>query len=175
MTGAAPGAARSLPAPCSHTPLWPTWHYAGRMQPERRRRPAGERVEQARRAVALRRRGATSAMIASDLGVPLRTAKRRVAEGYQLEQGDGDAPDTLRREVEDRLDQAMRRVQRRLAEPGLPQAQEQRWTRLLLAIEAQRARLLGLNLPSVVVVRSEVAERAAGGVDDDGDDGAGQV
>ena len=124
--------------------------------PKPRRRASNiERADQARNAASLRRSGMTCAMIADELGLTLSVAKRRIAAGYQHELGDGATAETLRSEVEDRLDQALRRIQRRLDDPEITARDEARWIRLMLQVEQTRIRLLGLNIPPLVVIRSE--------------------
>ncbi|MFC7430668.1 hypothetical protein [Agrococcus sp. GCM10030264] len=102
-----------------------------------------ERVEQALRAVVMRREGYSYADIASRLGISTIEAQEvaRVAYAQLGEQ----TADELRVEVEDRLDEVIRKATRDLM---LATSQTERTAlyRVLLTAEAQRARLLGLNL-----------------------------
>ncbi len=105
---------------------------------------ARERVEQAVRAVMMRREGLDYDDIATRLGVSRNEAAElaRVGYGRLAEQ----TADELRTEVEDRLNGLLRaaHVDLKLAES---QTQRTALYRTILAIEGRRAQLLGLDLP----------------------------
>lgn len=105
---------------------------------------ARERVEQAVRAVMLRREGLDWDDIALRLGVSRQVAAELTKVGYGrlAEQ----TADELRVEVEDRLNGLLRaaHVDLKLADS---QAARTALYRTILAIEGRRAQLLGLDLP----------------------------
>lgn len=104
---------------------------------------ADRAIERALRAVVMRREGATWGDIADRLSISQIEAQEIARVAY-ARLGEGEA-DHLRTEVEDRIDGVVRKAHIDLA---LCQSQGERTAlyRVLLAAEAQRARLLGLNL-----------------------------
>lgn len=103
-----------------------------------------ERVEQAVRAVMMRREGYDYDDIAVRLGVSATEAAELARVGYgRLE---AQTADELRTEVEDRLNGLLRaaHLDLKLAES---QAERTALYRTILAIEGRRAQLLGLDLP----------------------------
>lgn len=106
---------------------------------------ADRAVERALRAVVLRREGMSWGDIAQRLGVSQLEAEELARVAY-ARLGEAEA-DHLRVEIEDRLDGLVRKAHVDLA---LCQSQGERTAlyRFLAAVEAQRARLLGLNLRS---------------------------
>ncbi|MBT2494237.1 hypothetical protein J7E45_01330 [Microbacterium sp. ISL-59] len=104
---------------------------------------ADRAVERALRAVVMRREGSSWGDIAERLGVSQIEAQELARVAY-ARLGEAEA-DHLRTEVEDRIDGVVRKAHVDLA---LCQSQGERTAiyRVLLAAEAQRARLLGLNL-----------------------------
>lgn len=105
---------------------------------------ARERVEQAVRAVMLRREGLDWDDIALRLGVSRQVAAELARVGYS--RLDAQSADELRVEVEDRLNGLLRaaHVDLKLADS---QAARTGLMRLILQIEGRRAQLLGLDLP----------------------------
>lgn len=104
---------------------------------------ADRAVERALRAVVLRREGMSWGDIADRLGVSQIEAQELARVAYaRLDEAEADH---LRTEVEDKIDGIVRKAHIDLA---LCQSQGERTAlyRVLLAAEAQRARLLGLNL-----------------------------
>lgn len=108
---------------------------------------ADRAVERALRAVILRREGLSWGDIAERLGISQVEAEELARVAY-ARLGEAEA-DQLRTEVEDKLDALVRKAHVDLA---LAQSQNERTTlyRFLASVEAQRARLLGLNLRSGV-------------------------
>lgn len=104
---------------------------------------ADRAVERALRAVVMRREGLSWGDIADRLGISIVEAQELARVAY-ARLGEAEA-DALRVEVEDRIDGIIRKAHVDLA---LAQSQGERTAlyRVLLAAEAQRARLLGLNL-----------------------------
>jgi hypothetical protein len=104
---------------------------------------ADRAVERALRAVVMRREGQDWGTIADRLGVSQIEAQELARVAY-ARLGEAEA-DHLRTEVEDRIDAVVRKANVDLA---LAQSQGERTAiyRVLLAAEAQRSRLLGLNL-----------------------------
>ncbi|QYF98276.1 hypothetical protein [Microbacterium sp. PAMC21962] len=104
---------------------------------------ADRAVERAIRAVVMRREGSSWGDIADRLGVSQIEAQELARVAY-ARLGEAEA-DHLRTEVEDRIDSIVRKANIDLA---LCQSQGERTAiyRVLLAAEAQRSRLLGLNL-----------------------------
>lgn len=104
---------------------------------------ADRAVERALRAVVMRREGSSWGDIAERLGVSQIEAQELARVAY-ARLGEAEA-DHLRTEVEDRIDGVVRKAHIDLA---LCASQGERTAlyRVLLAAEAQRARLLGLNL-----------------------------
>lgn len=104
---------------------------------------ADRAVERALRAVVLRREGMSWGDIADRLGVSQIEAQELARVAY-ARLGEAEA-DHLRTEVEDKIDGIVRKAHIDLA---LCQSQGERTAlyRVLLAAEAQRSRLLGLNL-----------------------------
>ena len=104
---------------------------------------ADRAVERALRAVVMRREGLSWGDIAQRLGVSQIEAEELARVAY-ARLGEQEA-DQLRVEVEDRLDALLRKATVDLA---LAQSQTERTQlyRFLASLEAQRARLLGLNL-----------------------------
>lgn len=104
---------------------------------------ADRAVERALRAVVMRREGSSWGDIAERLGVSQIEAQELARVAY-ARLGEAEA-DHLRTEVEDRIDGVVRKAHIDLA---LAQSQGERTAlyRVLLAAEAQRSRLLGLNL-----------------------------
>lgn len=104
---------------------------------------ADRAVERALRAVVMRREGMSWGDIAQRLGVSQLEAEELARVAY-ARLGEAEA-DQLRVEVEDRIDGIVRKAHVDLA---LAESQGERTAlyRVLLAAEAQRARLLGLNL-----------------------------
>lgn len=100
-------------------------------------------VERAIRAVVMRRAGQDWGTIAERLGISQLEAQELARVAY-ARLGEAEA-DQLRVEVEDRIDEVVRRAHIDL---GMAATQGERTAlyRVLLAAEAQRARLLGLNL-----------------------------
>ncbi|HCJ49850.1 MAG TPA: hypothetical protein DHW40_11055 [Microbacterium sp.] len=100
-------------------------------------------VERALRAVVMRREGASWGDIADRLGISQVEAQELARVAY-ARLGEAEA-EHLRTEVEDKIDGVVRKAHVDLA---LAQSQNERTAlyRVLLAAEAQRARLLGLNL-----------------------------
>ncbi len=106
---------------------------------------ADRAVEQALRAVVMRREGMSWGDIAERLGVSQIEAEEFARIAY-ARLGEAEA-EQLRVESEDRIDGIVRKAHVDLA---LAESQGERTAlyRVLLAAEAQRARLLGLNLRS---------------------------
>ncbi|MFC4137134.1 MULTISPECIES: hypothetical protein [unclassified Microbacterium] len=104
---------------------------------------ADRAVERALRAVVMRREGSSWGDIADRLGISLIEAQELARIAY-ARLGEAEA-EHLRTEVEDRIDGVIRQAHIDLA---MCQSQGERTAlyRVLLAAEAQRARLLGLNL-----------------------------
>lgn len=104
---------------------------------------ADRAVERAIRAVVMRREGLSWGDIAERLGISQIEAEELARVAY-ARLGEAEA-EHLRVEVEDRLDGLIRRAHVDLA---LCQSQGERTAlyRFLASVEAQRARLLGLNL-----------------------------
>lgn len=104
---------------------------------------ADRAVERALRAVVMRREGSSWGDIADRLGVSQVEAQELARVAY-ARLGEAEA-EHLRTEVEDKIDGVVRKAHVDLA---LAQSQGERTAlyRVLLAAEAQRARLLGLNL-----------------------------
>jgi hypothetical protein len=104
---------------------------------------ADRAVENALRAVVMRREGQDWATIAERLGVSLIEAQELARVAY-ARLGEAEA-EQLRTEVEDRLDALVRKAHVDLA---LASSQGERTAlyRFLAGVESQRARLLGLNL-----------------------------
>jgi len=104
---------------------------------------ADRAVERALRAVVMRREGMSFGDIAERLGVSQVEAEELARVAY-ARLGEQEA-EYLRTEVEDRIDAVIRKAHVDLA---LADSQSDRTAlyRVLLAAEAQRARLLGLNL-----------------------------
>lgn len=104
---------------------------------------ADRAVERALRAVVMRREGSSWGDIADRLGVSQIEAQELARVAY-ARLGEAEA-DHLRTEVEDKIDGVVRKAHIDLA---LCSSQGERTAlyRVLLAAEAQRARLLGLNL-----------------------------
>lgn len=102
-----------------------------------------ERVEQAVRAVVMRREGASYDDIALRLGISSLEAAEIARVGYA--RLSAQTADELRTEVEDRINEIVRKanLDLKLAESA---AERVALMRLILSAEAQRARLLGLNL-----------------------------
>lgn len=102
-------------------------------------------VEQALRAVVMRREGMSYGDIADRLGIEQLQAEEYAKIGYQR-LGAAEA-EQLRIEVEERLDALVRRAH---LDIGLATVQSERTAlyRFLASVEGQRARLLGLNLPA---------------------------
>lgn len=105
---------------------------------------ARERVEQAVRAVMLRREGYDYDDIASRLGVSRQVAAELTKVGYGRLAAQ--TADELRTETEDRLNGLLVAAHRDLK---LAESQSARTAlyRTILAIEGRRAQLLGLDLP----------------------------
>lgn len=101
-------------------------------------------IELALKAIALRRTGHSWGQIAGQLGRPLLEVETLAKRGYEHFLGQQDA-DTLRAEVEDRLDAVLRQANIDLSGAETV-AERNALYRTILATEAQRARLLGLNL-----------------------------
>ena len=103
---------------------------------------ADRAVERALRAVVMRREGMTWGDIAQRLGVSQLEAEElgRIAYARLGEQ----EADALRTEVEDRLDSLVRKAHVDLAIATM-QSERTGLYRFLAGVEAQRARLLGLN------------------------------
>lgn len=106
---------------------------------------ADRAVERAVRAVVMRREGSSWGDIADRLGVSMIEAQELARVAY-ARLGEAEA-EQLRIEVEDRIDGIVKKAHVDLA---LASSQGERTAiyRVLLAAEAQRARLLGLNLRS---------------------------
>ncbi len=106
-----------------------------------------ERVEQAVRAVMLRREGYDYDDIAVRLGVSATEAGELTRVGYGRLAAQ--TADELRTEVEDRLNGLLRsaHLDLKLAES---QGERTALYRTILAIEGRRAQLLGLDLPKAV-------------------------
>lgn len=104
---------------------------------------ADRAVERALRAVVMRREGSSWGDIADRLGVSQIEAQELARVAY-ARLGEAEA-EHLRTEVEDKIDSIIRKAHVDLA---LCQSQGERTAlyRVLLAAEAQRSRLLGLNL-----------------------------
>ena len=104
---------------------------------------ADRRVEQALRAVVMRREGMTWGDVAERLGISQVEAQELARVAY-ARLGEAEA-EHLRIEVEDKIDAVVRKANIDLA---LCQSQGERTAiyRVLLAAEAQRSRLLGLNM-----------------------------
>lgn len=104
---------------------------------------ADRAVERALRAVVMRREGISWGDIADRLGISQIEAEELARVAY-ARLGEAEA-EQLRVESEDRIDGVVRRAHVDLA---LAESQGERTAlyRVLLAAEAQRARLLGLNL-----------------------------
>lgn len=104
---------------------------------------ADRAVERALRAVVMRREGLSWGDIADRLGISIVEAQELARVAY-ARLGEAEA-DALRVEVEDRIDGIIRKAHVDLA---LAQSQGERTAlyRVLLAAEAQRSRLLGLNM-----------------------------
>jgi hypothetical protein len=105
---------------------------------------AERRVEDAVRAIALRRTGHPWGQIARELGRSQVEVEELAKAGYEYLLGQQD-PDVLRAEVEDRLDAVVRAANVELVAAGTVMERNAVY-RTILAAEAQRARLLGLNL-----------------------------
>lgn len=101
-------------------------------------------IELSLRAISLRRTGSSWGQIASQLGRTIVEVEALAKRGYLEFLGQSDA-ETLRAEVEDRLDSVLRQAN---VELGMAEtvAERNAVLRTILATEAQRARLLGLNL-----------------------------
>lgn len=104
---------------------------------------ADRAVERAVRAVVLRRQGVSWGDIADRLGVSQIEAQELARVAY-ARLGESEA-DQLRVEVEDRIDEIVRRANLDIA-VAKSQGERTALYRVLLAAEAQRARLLDLNL-----------------------------
>lgn len=106
---------------------------------------ADRAVERALRAVVMRREGLSWGDIADRLGISQVEAQELARVAY-ARLGEAEA-EQLRIEVEDRIDGVVKKANLDLA---LAQSQGERTAiyRVLLAAEAQRSRLLGLNLRS---------------------------
>lgn len=104
---------------------------------------AERRVENALRAIILRREGHSWGDIADRLSITIVEAQELARVAY-ARLGEAEA-DQLRVEVEDRLDALVKKAHVDLA---LASSQGERTAlyRFLASVEAQRARLLGLNL-----------------------------
>lgn len=104
---------------------------------------ADRAVERALRAVVMRREGMTFGDIADRLGISQIEAEELARVAY-ARLGEAEA-DHLRVEVEDRLDNLVRKAH---VDLGMCDSQGERTAlyRFLASVEAQRARLLGLNL-----------------------------
>lgn len=122
-------------------------------QPPRRRRDEvvplerlspEQMIELALRAIALRRTGNSWGTIAGQLGRSQIEVEALARQGYAHFLGQQDA-DTIRAEIEDRLDAIVRRVNVELATAETVM-ERNALLRTLLAAEQSRARLLGLNL-----------------------------
>jgi hypothetical protein len=101
-------------------------------------------IELALKAIALRRTGHSWGQIAGQLGRPMLEVEALAKRGYEHFLGQQDA-DTIRAEVEDRLDAVLRQANIDLAGAETV-AERNALYRTILATEAQRSRLLGLNL-----------------------------
>jgi Homeodomain-like domain-containing protein len=112
------------------------------------------KAEQELAAVEARRRGESLDEIAKNLGISRRTAARRVTAGYQA-MGASDA-DQIRREIEDRLDSVLRRVSTLWSQPDLSLGDVVRLAGVILQVERDRTRLLGVAVPPHVIVEHEV-------------------
>lgn len=104
---------------------------------------AARRVENALRAIILRREGHSWGDVADRLSISIVEAQELARVAY-ARLGEAEA-DQLRVEVEDRLDALVKKAHVDLA---LCESQGERTAlyRFLASVEAQRARLLGLNL-----------------------------
>jgi AcrR family transcriptional regulator len=117
------------------------------------------RLEQTTQALELKRRGLTTDDIAAQLGIARRTVTRRLRSGYAAM--DTVDADTARRQYEDKIDSWIRRLNLRLDTPGLTLEQERTLVRDLAALERDRARLLGINVPPRVVIEYEAGAQHA--------------
>lgn len=104
---------------------------------------ADRAVERALRAVVMRREGMTWGDIADRLGISILEAQELARVAY-ARLGESEAEE-LRVEVEDRLDALVKKAH---VDLGMCDSQGERTAlyRFLASVEAQRARLLGLNL-----------------------------
>jgi len=101
-------------------------------------------IELSLRAIALRRTGHPWGSIAAQLGRSTLEVEALARQGYEHFLGQQDAA-TIRAEVEDRLDSVLRALNVELVNAETV-AERIAIYRTVLATEAQRARLLGLNL-----------------------------
>lgn len=104
---------------------------------------AARRVELALRAIILRREGYSWGDVADRLGISIVEAQELARVAY-ARLGEAEA-DQLRIEVEDRLDALVKKAHVDLA-LATSQGERTALYRFLASVEAQRARLLGLNL-----------------------------
>lgn len=102
-------------------------------------------IELSLRAIALRRTGHPWGSIAAQLGRSTLEVEALARQGYEHFLGQQDAA-TIRAEVEDRLDSVLRALNVELVSAETV-AERVAIYRTVLATEAQRARLLGLDLP----------------------------
>lgn len=103
-----------------------------------------KRAEQAVRAVMLRREGADYDRIALDLGVSAAEAAELARVGYGRLAAQ--TADEVRTEVEDRINGILRKAHLDLTMADT-QGERTALYRVILAAEAQRSRMLGLDLP----------------------------
>ena len=101
-------------------------------------------IELSLRAISLRRTGHSWGTIAQQLGRTAVDVQALARTGYEHFLGQQDA-ETIRAEVEDRLDSIVRQVNVELATADNVTERNALY-RTLIAVESSRARLLGLNL-----------------------------
>lgn len=114
-----------------------------------------ERLEQQAAALELRLQGASLRAIATKMGLPLKTAERRVRSalrGLTVE-----TPDEVRRTIETRYDGLLTRQYALLDSGKLTPSEQTQIVNSIGQLEDRRVRLLGVAVPSLVVLQLEQA------------------
>ena len=117
-----------------------------------------ERRYEVVRALDLRKRGYSQDSIARELGMTRKTVARRLEEGYR--EMHAQSAEEIRREIEYRYDQIVKNAWE-MAEDDLAERSARLGAlRMILQAEKARARLLGVEVPSRVVLEVEQRQHA---------------
>lgn len=112
-----------------------------------------ERMEQQAKALELRLQGASLRAISERMGLPLPTVQRRVVAA--LRDLRAETPEEVRRTVETRYDGLLSRLYALLESGKLSPRDEVSVINSIGQVEDRRVRLLGVSVPSTVVLQLE--------------------